>query len=206
MMIKNWFLCLILCLILTKVTYAQEDKFFTKFKGSVKERSILKAETETLILKQKIADLEKEKSVLESMLNMQSKGLRLPGLIGADNENLNKLIHLNLGFAYGRKGDTKEAVREYRKALQYDPEDKDIHYNLGYLLSKQKRYKEAIEEYKKALAGSSQDKEVYYNLVLIYTTGLKDKEASREYYQKYLDLSLDDTANLPKTEEPPQKN
>lgn len=190
-------ICLMLCLILAKVTYAQEDKFFTKFKGSAKERSILKAETETLILKQKIAHLEKEKAVLESMLNMQSKGLRLPELISADSENLNKLIHLNLGFAYARKGDTKEAVREYRKALQYDPEDKDIHYNLGYLLSKQHRYKEAIEEYKKALAGSPQDKEVYFNLALIYTTALKDKKASDEYYQKYLKLSLD---------EPPQKN
>lgn len=155
--------------------------------------------------KERVKNLEKEKGFLEAILNAQAKYLRQPGLIKADEKNLEKAIHLNLGFAYGIKGKIKEAIKEYQMALKYDLEDKDIHYNLGYLLAKENRFEEAIEEYKKALKGSSQDKEIYYNLAIIYATGLKDQKTAEEYYQGFLELSSSDTNLSLPTEESPQK-
>lgn len=140
-------------------------------------------------LKEKINAFEKENAALESMLKLETKDLRQPQLVEADEKNLDKVIHLNLGFAYGVKGKTKEAIEEYQKALECDPNDKDTHYNLGYLLAKKNRYEEAIEEYKKALGGLPQDKEIYFNLAIIYATRIKDLQTANKYYQKFLELS-----------------
>lgn len=136
-------------------------------------------------LNEKVASLEKEAGILEAMLNQQREG-KPPSLVKGNESNWNKIIHVNLGFAYGIKGKTKEAIEEYKKALEYDPQDRDIHYNLGYLLAKNNRYKEAIEEYRKAIKGSPEDKEVYYNLAVIYATAIKDQKIANQYYQKSL--------------------
>ncbi|MFZ2602517.1 MAG: tetratricopeptide repeat protein, partial [Candidatus Omnitrophota bacterium] len=121
--------------------------------------------------------------------------LRLPKLVKADEKNLDEVICLNLGFAYGLKGKIKDAIEEYEKALKYAPEDKDIHYNLGYLLAKQNKCKEAIEEYKKALTGLSDDREVYYNLSIVYAACLKDAKTADYYYNKFLRLTSVDRGN-----------
>ncbi len=136
-------------------------------------------------LNEKVASLERDASVLGAMLNQQ-RDMKPPLLVRGNESNWNKIIHVNLGFAYAIKGKTKEAIEEYKKALEYDSEDKDVHYNLAYLLAKSNRYKEAIEEYKKAIKGSAEDKEVYYNLAVIYATIIKDQELADQYYQKSL--------------------
>jgi tetratricopeptide (TPR) repeat protein len=136
-------------------------------------------------LNEKVASLEREASILEAMLN-QERDMKPPLLVRGDEKSWDKIIHVNLGFAYAIKSKMKEAIEEYKKALEYDPQDKDIHYNLGYLLAKNNRYKEAIEEYKKAIKGSPEDKEVYYNLAVIYTTIIKDEQIASQYYQKFL--------------------
>ena len=136
-------------------------------------------------LNEKVASLERGASILEAMLNQQ-RDIKPPSLVRGDEKGWDKVVHLNLGFAYAIKGKTKEAIEEYKKALEYGPEDKDVHYNLAYLLAKRNRYKEAIEEYKKAIKGSPEDKEVYYNLAVIYATIIKDQELADQYYQKSL--------------------
>ncbi|MBM3246179.1 MAG: tetratricopeptide repeat protein [Candidatus Omnitrophica bacterium] len=141
------------------------------------------------VLRDTAAALEKEKAILEAAFNWQARYLRRPAAVGPQGENFDKIIHSNLGFAYGMQGRTKEAVAEYKKALQYDPQDKDNYFNLGYLLSQERRYKEAIAEYQKAIKGLPQDKEIYYNVAMIYANGLKDQKAADEYYQKFLKVS-----------------
>ena len=138
-------------------------------------------------LNEKAASLERGASILEAMLNQQ-RDMKPSLLVSGSESSWDKVIHINLGFAYAIKGKTKEAIEEYKKALEYGPEDKDIHYNLGYLLAKRNRYKEAIEEYKKAIKGSPEDKEVYYNLAVIYTTIIKDQQIANQYYQKSLTI------------------
>lgn len=158
-------------------------------------------------LQEKIASLQGEitakdleRTILEAMLRRQPEKLRHPGAARGDEGNLDKIIHLNMGFAYGMKGNIDEAIREYQEALAYDADDKDIHYNLGYLLSKKNNDSEAIKEYKKAIKRLPQDKEVYYNMALIYALGLKDIKTAQEYHQKFLSLSSDNGSVIPHQE------
>jgi len=166
-----------------------------------KDNKQLKDETEAITkerkgVKQRLLGLEKayvslarEKAILEAMCSTFSGQLRSSGLAKADEQNFDKVVALNLGYAYGNQGKLGEAIREYRKALARDPFNKDIHYNLGFLFAKQKKYRAAIEEYKQALKGSIQDAEVYSNLAVIYATALKDQKTADEFYQKFLEIS-----------------
>jgi tetratricopeptide (TPR) repeat protein len=152
---------------------------------SRQNKAQLELQKQLTFLNEKAAALERGASILEAMLNQQRE-IKPPSLVRGDEKSWDKVVHLNLGFAYAMKGKITQAIEEYKKALEYDPEDKDIHYNLGYLLAKRNRYKEAIEEYKKAIKGSAEDKEAYYNLSVIYATIIKDQELANQYYQKSL--------------------
>ena len=175
------------------VTLAQENLSLKKKIENLEQtisrqnKAQLELEKQLTRLNEKVASLERGASILEAMLSQQRE-IKPPLLIRGNEKSWDKVVHLNLGFAYAIKGKTKEAIEEYKKALEYGPEDKDIHYNLGYLLAKSNRYKEAIEEYKKAIKGSPEDKEVYYNLAVIYTTIIKDQQIANQYYQKFLTI------------------
>jgi len=145
----------------------------------------LSSAEDNLALKKRIEELERDKSLLESMLSLRQAQIRQPSLARMD-ENPDKIIHLNLGYAYGSKERIDEAIIEYQKALQYDPKDKDIHYNLGLLLGRKNRYKEALKEYEKSIKGNAEDREVYYNMAVIYAGGLKDQESAKQYLEKFL--------------------
>jgi len=146
---------------------------------------------DNLALKKRIKELERDKSLLESMLSLRQAQIRQPDL-ALKGENPDKIIHLNLGYAYGSKERIEEAISEYQKALEYDPKDKDIHYNLGFLLSRKNRYKEAIKEYEKSIKGSAEDREVYYNMAVIYASDLKDQNSAKKYMEKFLETSSGD--------------
>jgi len=154
-----------------------------------KEKEELKKQVGSLI--QEKEDLKKNLAVLESMIESQTADMRIPSSQKTDEKNANKVIHVNLGYAYGIKSKYKEAVQEYRNALQYAPLDKDIYFNLGYLLAKQKKYKEAVEAYQQSLKLAPRDREVYYNLAVIYANNLNDPINSQECYKKFKALSLD---------------
>ena len=49
-------------------------------------------------------------------------------------------IHNDLGFVLDRQGMTDEAVEQYRKALELDPESASAHYNLATALARQGEY------------------------------------------------------------------
>jgi len=40
-------------------------------------------------------------------------------------------VYNRLGIAYRKQGNFREAIAEYKKALQVDPEDENLCYNLG---------------------------------------------------------------------------
>ena len=144
---------------------------------------------QVLALSQEVDKLKRNSAVLESMIDSQTADLRSSGSQKTSEKNADKVIHTNLGYAYGIKGRYKEAIQEYKKALQYAPNDKDIFFNLGFLLTKQKRYKEAIEVYEKALRLDPRDREIYYNLAVIYANNLNDPINSQECYKKFKALS-----------------
>ena len=153
-----------------------------------KETGDSRSKTEPL--SERISALQKEKGILETMLGVKAKeDFRPPDKVKATEKSFDKVVHLNLAYAYGRQGKTKDAIKEYLEVSQYDPQDKDTHYNLGYLYCMENRYQEAIDEYRKSLKGTSQDREAYYNLAVIYSAALKDSSTAQEYYQKFTQLS-----------------
>lgn len=161
-----------------------------------KENSILSQALEERLkerdsLKEEIRKLKEDFVVgqLGSLATLEDENLKKPWLVTSSEKNLDKVIHVNLGFAYAMKGRGKEAIDEYRKALENDPEDKDLHYNLAYLLSQENDFTGAITEYNKAIKGQASDKDVYYNIYLIYANDLKDQRAAEIYYKKYTELS-----------------
>jgi len=61
-------------------------------------------------------------------------------------------IHNDLGFVLEREGMAEEAVEQYRKALELDPELASAHYNLAAFLARSGDYAEAERHFRAALA------------------------------------------------------
>jgi len=80
------------------------------------------------------------------------------------------------------------AEAQYRKALEYDPENERAKYNLANALHKQNKHDEAVKLLD-GLAGSSKDNSIesaaYYNQGVAYTK-MKNLDASIESYKKAL--------------------
>jgi Flp pilus assembly protein TadD len=75
--------------------------------------------------------------------------------------------HTKRGGDLSKKGLHLEAEREYRAALQLDPESDYLHFCLGYVLSKQKRSDEAIAEYLEAIRLKPDDGPAHHNVGLL---------------------------------------
>jgi tetratricopeptide (TPR) repeat protein len=60
-------------------------------------------------------------------------------------------IHNDLGFVLERQGLTDEAVEQYEKALELDPESASAHYNLGVSLARRSEYAAAERQFRAAL-------------------------------------------------------
>ncbi|MFB6273112.1 MAG: tetratricopeptide repeat protein [Salinibacter sp.] len=71
--------------------------------------------------------------------------------------------------ALNRTGDTKRAIRAYRKRIKKKPNNATYRYNYGSLLSKVGRYDEAIEQLKKAVELDPKDPKKQYNLGVAYS-------------------------------------
>ena len=59
--------------------------------------------------------------------------------------------HMKNGDALFEKGNFNEAIEEYQKTTELDPDYVDAYNNWGIALANLKKYEEAIEKYKKAL-------------------------------------------------------
>jgi len=94
----------------------------------------------------------------------------------------------NIGAAYRRKGMYDEAIAEYEKALEINPNHADAHYNLGVAYGEKGMYDEEIAEYKKALEINPNDAAAHYNLGAAYRRkGMYD--AAIAEYKKALEIN-----------------
>ncbi|UCD94698.1 MAG: tetratricopeptide repeat protein [Candidatus Zixiibacteriota bacterium] len=75
--------------------------------------------------------------------------------------------HFNLGLTYERRGDLSAAEKEYRKALENNPNSATTINNLGYILYRQGRYEEALSQFRKAINIDPDYAEAYNNIGLI---------------------------------------
>lgn len=64
----------------------------------------------------------------------------------------NARLHLNFGKAYDDRGQTEEAIQEYKKTIELDPDYTEAYYNLAHTYFGLKNYAEAEEYVEKALA------------------------------------------------------
>jgi len=83
---------------------------------------------------------------------------------------------------------------QYRKALEYEPDNEKAKYNLANSLQKQSKFEEAVKLLDN-LSGSSKDNSLksaaYYNQGVAYTK-MKNLDASIESYKKALRLNPND--------------
>lgn len=87
-------------------------------------------------------------------------------------------VHCSLANAYRQKGILKEAIDEYKKALQLDPNYLEAYYGLAYSYEEEGLYKEAISYLKKAEAlGSLRAEEELKNLRSEYAISLFNEAA-----------------------------
>ena len=102
----------------------------------------------------------------------------------------NSIGHYNLGNALFQKGDVDEAITQYQKALQINPDYMEAHYNLGCALIQKGRMDEAIIQYQKALQINPDNAEVHYNLgCALLQKGRMDEAITQ--YQKVLQIEPD---------------
>jgi tetratricopeptide (TPR) repeat protein len=76
--------------------------------------------------------------------------------------------HLNEGDSYFRNNEIKKAVKEFKKAIEIDPNFALAYNNLGEVYAFLEMYEEAIHEYEKALEINPELPEAHFNMVVSY--------------------------------------
>jgi Flp pilus assembly protein TadD len=94
----------------------------------------------------------------------------------------------NIAIETMKKNRFDEAVPQWRKALELNPEDSKAHFNLGYSMFERGELEKAIEEYRRACELDPEDAVVHANLALaLAQTGKLDEAV--DHYAKALGLN-----------------
>ena len=80
-------------------------------------------------------------------------------------EFLNDYSFVRAGNEFFKAGDTDNAIQEYRRALELNPNNAEAHLRLGFLMyNARKIYKEGMEHYYKALKANPSDPRIHHDL------------------------------------------
>ncbi len=101
------------------------------------------------------------------------------------------MAHINLGTTLDRKGQTDEAIRQYREAIRLRPDDAEAYYNLGIVLAEKGQTEGAIRQYQKAIRLRPDDAGAHYNLGIVLA-GKGQTDGAIRQYQEAIRLKLDD--------------
>jgi superkiller protein 3 len=96
--------------------------------------------------------------------------------------------YYNMGLAYAKLENYREAIRCYQKAIDIDPNHTAAYYNMGNAYYNLQNYQEAIRCYQKAIAIDPNLAAAYYNMGIAYADLQNYREAIR-CYQK--DIAID---------------
>ena len=108
-------------------------------------------------------------SMLDPLMEELSNALRSPQR------------HRTLALQADANGDREEAVRQFRLALELEPEDADLQLSLGMALNRAGRAREALVELEAALRLDSQSAQANYNIGTILERAGRDAEATERY-------------------------
>ena len=76
--------------------------------------------------------------------------------------------HFKKGFEYQDQGNLDQALQEYQKALELNPDYVQVYTNLGTVYLGKKDYDKAIQNFKKVIELNYWDKKAHYNLGVAY--------------------------------------
>ena len=79
------------------------------------------------------------------------------------------------------EGETSDALRLYRRAIQCDDRNAKAHLGLGIALSQSNRNQEAIDEFRRAIRLDPRDAAAHYRLAVLYRKLGREAEAEAEY-------------------------
>lgn len=108
----------------------------------------------------------------------------------------NAMAHNFLGIDLQKRGLAVEAEREFRKAVEFDPEEHRFHYNLATQLRDLGRYEEAIVECRLALALLPAAGRYHFMLADLFRDLDREDEAVAEYQEA---IRLDPGNTVPHT-------
>lgn len=89
-------------------------------------------------------------------------------------------VYLSLSDAHDAMGNSEEAIRAAREAIERNPHYSPAHFKVAVLLDRLERTREAIEEYEIAAPGYSSDPNYHYRLGVAYFRDNKP-ELAREH-------------------------
>ncbi|MBI3378951.1 MAG: tetratricopeptide repeat protein [Nitrospirae bacterium] len=109
----------------------------------------------------------------------------LPRIIILD-DPLSPEEHINLGFAYEKKGDIDNALREYRLASKKLPL---AYLYMGNIYFQKNDFDEAESAYKKAIEKEPSNSDAYNNLAWLYYTKKENLNEAEELALKAIELN-----------------
>lgn len=95
--------------------------------------------------------------------------------------------HQKMGISYLNERKNQEALVEFQKAVELNPDDRDSHYYLGHIYTQRGMYDEAIRELKAVLRISPGDPDGHNYLGSIYGLRGEWAKAVREYQKALKD-------------------
>jgi len=106
------------------------------------------------------ADGNDTPAILVDNTTAANRAVNIPEFVNIPREGLEKINpeamqiyrYSNLAFDFMEKNQLPEAIEQWRKALEIDPDDAAAHFSLAASLSGLNREREAVEEYRKACA------------------------------------------------------
>jgi tetratricopeptide (TPR) repeat protein len=96
--------------------------------------------------------------------------------------------HFQLAVTAYNQNDFQTAISEYKKTLEYQPNEPELYHNLTLAYFQAGQMEAAIESGLKALQINSRDTEMHYYLGLAYEKNANDESALAEY-KKYMQIA-----------------
>lgn len=89
--------------------------------------------------------------------------------------------HIELGTALESRGRLDDAIRHYRRALDFNPASAEVNNHLGRALAAQEKWDQAVEQFRKALEVNPRFAEARVNLGMVYESRNKTDQAMDEF-------------------------
>jgi tetratricopeptide (TPR) repeat protein len=124
-------------------------------------------------------------------------------LFASDTKKAQAYFHYLNGASKENQRKFDEAIKEYKQALEFDPDSSEILSKLAYLYVQTNRMPEAVEDAQKAIQKNPSNKEAYRMLGQIYLEKVYTKDPSKEDLEKAIEqfkevyrLDPEDDTNL----------